>query len=116
MTNGAQAKVYADHYIAVHLAKIGNGQTYAQVSAKAMADPANTALAGQVNTLFKGETLRGMLLNAYAFWKMGQIALYAAIALFVGAGLMLVLSVLGYARRANAGGTAAAPTPETVAV
>ena len=49
---------------------------------------------------------------------MGTIALYAAIVSFIGAGLMLVPSVLGFghARRANAGGTAAAPTPETVAV
>jgi hypothetical protein len=50
-----------------------------------------------VATTFKGETLRGMLLNAYAFWKMGQIAMYAAIASFIGAGIMLLLSLLGFA-------------------
>jgi hypothetical protein len=61
-----------------------------------MAQPTNTELASQVNTVFKGETLRGMLLNAYAFWKMGQIALYAAIAAFVGAALMLALAALGF--------------------
>jgi hypothetical protein len=49
-----------------------------------------------VNTLFKGETLRGLLLNAYAFWKVGQIALWAGIAAFAGAAVMLVLTVLGY--------------------
>jgi hypothetical protein len=38
-----------------------------------------------------------MLLNAYAFWKMGQLALYGAIAAFVGAGIMLLLSLLGFA-------------------
>ena len=96
LANGAQAKAYADHFIAVHLKKIGGGQTYAELSAKAMAQPTNTELAGQVNTVFKGETLRGMLLNAYAFWKMGQIALYAAIAAFVGAALMLALAALGF--------------------
>jgi hypothetical protein len=42
-----------------------------------------------------GETLRGLLLNAYAFWKMGQIALWAAIASFAGAGLLALLSALG---------------------
>jgi hypothetical protein len=103
MTDGAQAKAYADHFIAVHLTKIGGGQTYAQVAAKAQADPNNAALAGQANTLFKGETLRGMLLNAYAYWKMGQIALYAAIVAFVGAALMILLAGLGFlhARRVN---------------
>src|SRR5665213_4370665 len=54
MTNGAQAQAWADHYIAVHLKKIGGGLTYAQLSAKAQADPNNTALAGQVATMFKG--------------------------------------------------------------
>jgi hypothetical protein len=47
-------------------------------------------------TLFMGETLRGLLLNAYAFWKIGQIALWAATASFAGAALMLVLSALGF--------------------
>jgi hypothetical protein len=96
LTNGAQAKAYADHFIAVHLQKIGGGQTYAQLSAKAMAQPNNTQLAAQVNTVFKGETLRGMLLNAYAFWKLGQIALYAAYAAFAGAVIMLLLAALGF--------------------
>ncbi len=96
LTNGAQAKAYADHFIAVHLRAIGGGQTYSQLSQKAMAQPKNTALANQANTVFKGETLRGLLLNAYAYWKMGQIALYAAIAAFIGAALLLVLSGLGY--------------------
>ncbi|HEX6468840.1 MAG TPA: hypothetical protein VF069_07055 [Streptosporangiaceae bacterium] len=95
MVDGAQAKAYADHFIAVHLNKIGNGQTYAQISAKAQEQPNNAALAAQANTMFKGESLRGMLLNAYAFWKVGQIALYAAFAAFAGAALLLLLSVLG---------------------
>lgn len=95
MTTGAQAETYADHFIAVHLLKIGGGQTYAQLSARSMAQPGNAALAGQVQTVFRGETLRGMLLNAYGFWKMGQIMMIAAWAAFAGAALMLVLSVLG---------------------
>jgi hypothetical protein len=96
LTNGAQAEAYADHFIAVHLSEVAGGQTYAQVSTAAQADPNNATLQAQVNTLFKGETLRGMLLNAYAFWKLGQIALYAALAAFAGAVVMLVLTVLGY--------------------
>ncbi len=95
LVNGAQAKAYADHFIAVHLRKIGGGKTYSQVSAAAQADPNNAALQNQANTLFKGQALRSMLLQAYAFWQLGQIALYAAIASFVLAALMLVLSVFG---------------------
>lgn len=95
LTTGAQAETYADHFIAVHLKEIGGGQTYAQLSAKAQADPNNTALAGQVNTMFKGETLRGLLLNAYAFGTMGTIAGIAAICAFVAAGVMALLSGLG---------------------
>jgi hypothetical protein len=96
LTTGAQAEAYADHFIAVHLSEVAGGKTYAQVSALAQADPTNATLQAQVNTLFKGETLRGMLLNAYAFWQLGQIALYSAIAAFTGAALMLILTVLGF--------------------
>src|SRR5258708_2966687 len=57
----------------------------------------------QVNTVFKGTTLRGMLLDAYAFWQMGQIAFWAAIVSFIGAGILLILSALGlvHARRVS---------------
>jgi hypothetical protein len=96
MTTGAQAQVYADHFIAVHLSEIGGGQTYAQLSAKALANPKDTALAAQVQTMFRGETLRGLLLNAYAFWTIGQIMLWAAIAAFAGAGLLLLLALFGF--------------------
>lgn len=95
MTDGAQAKVYADHFIAVHLKGIGGGQTYSQLSAKAMSEPDNAKLAGQVQTMFRGTTLRSMLLEAYGFWQLGQIAWVAAIVAYAGAGLMLVLSALG---------------------
>ena len=97
MTNGAQAEVYADHFIANHLTEIAGGQTYAQLSAKALANPNDAKLAGQVEAMFKGTTLRGLLLNAYAFWKMGELAFWGAIVAFTGAGLLLILSALGYA-------------------
>jgi len=107
MTNGEQAKAYADHFIAVHLQSIGGGKTYSQLSAQAQADPTNTALANQVDTVFKGETLRSMLLDAYAFWKVGEIAMDAAIVSFIGAALMLALSALGlrHSRKAQATAT-----------
>jgi len=96
LTNGAQAEAYADHFIKVHLGKIGGGKTYAQLSTLSQANPSDTKLAGTVQTMFRGGTLRGLLLNAYAFWKMGQIAAIAAIVSFIGAGVLLLLSALGF--------------------
>ena len=103
MTNGYQAEVYADHFIANHLKEIGGGKTYAQLSTQAQAQPNNTALAAQVQTMFRGETLRGLLLNAYAFTKMASIAGWASLVSFIGAGVMLILTGLGlyHARRTS---------------
>jgi len=104
LTNGAQAQAYADHFIKVHLAKSTGDRTYSELSTASRQDPTNTELQGLVQTSFRGETLRGLLLNAYAFWKMGQIALYAAWIAF-GAGVaMVLLAAMGmlHARRASA--------------
>jgi hypothetical protein len=103
LVTGAQAQAYADHFIAVHLKGVADGKTYSEVSTLSRANPEDQALAGQVQTLFRGETLRGLLLNAYAFGKFGQIALLGAIAMWVLAGIMLVLSLLGlwHLRRAS---------------
>jgi hypothetical protein len=103
LTTGAQAQAYADHFIKVHIQEMTGGKTYSQLSEESRANPADLKLAGMVQTTFKGETLRGLLLNSYAFWKMGQIALIGAIAAFAGAGLMLILSLLGlwHARRTD---------------
>jgi hypothetical protein len=118
LTTGAQAETYADHFIANHLKEIGGGQTYAQLSAKSNAEPNNTQLAATVQTMFRGETLRGLLLNAYAFGTMGAIAGIAAICAFVAAAVMLVLGGLGlvHARRTPPGnevltGRTRAPDP-----
>ncbi len=100
VTNGAQAEVFADHYIKVHLSETAGGKTYSEVSSAFLKmdpkDPNYATVAQQRQTLFMGETLRGLLLNAYAFWKMGQIAFIAAIVSFVAAGVMLLLSALGF--------------------
>ncbi len=95
MTTGAQAQTYADHFIAVHLREIGGGKTYAQLSAAALTHPKDAALAAQVQTMFRGETLRGLLLNAYAFWEMGRIMLIGAIVAFAAAAALLIMSVFG---------------------
>ena len=51
---------------------------------------------GERQTLFMGETLRGLLGYAYAFWQVGQIAMYASWAAIAGGFLMLILSILGF--------------------
>lgn len=103
LTTGPQAKAYADHFIAVHLEEIGHGQPYATLSAELQKDPTNQALAREVELVFRGTTLRGLLLEAYAFSVIGEIAMWAAIASFILAAIMLVLSILGvlHLRRTN---------------
>jgi hypothetical protein len=121
LTTGEQAQAYADFYIGSHLKGIAGGKVYSEVSgmalgaaAKSKADPTNAALAaetanlmGQRTTLFMGETLRGLLLYSFAFWQIGQIAMYAAWAAAAGGSLMLVLTLLGFAhlRRVEADAT-----------
>ncbi len=102
LTTGAMAKAYADEYIQVHMDESSGGRTYSQVSGeflaanKAAPDAPATAELGQLRqSLFMGTTLRGMLLNAYAFATLGTIAMWAAIASFIGAAVMLTLGVLG---------------------
>ena len=95
LVTGQQAQSYADNFIAVHIANMTGGQTYAQLSAKALAQPDNTKLAGEVATVFKGETLRAILLNAYGWWKVSQITYIAALAAFGLGGLTLIASLFG---------------------
>ncbi len=85
LLTGQQAQVYANSFINVHLDEIAGGQTYSQLSSAAQADPTNTKLAGQVATIFKGTTLRSMLLNAYGWGQIGTFAGYAAIGLLIAA-------------------------------
>jgi hypothetical protein len=96
LTTGDQAKAYADTQILNDMNAMTGGKTYAELSGKALAEPNNTALQQEVAVVFKGTTLRGLLLNAYAFGTIATIAGWAALAAFVGAGLLLILSILGF--------------------
>lgn len=108
VTTGEMARDYSDLYIWEHMkasaqAVIGKPATYSEVSGQYMAlvrsgkgDPAEIAKLGELRqTLFMGNTLRGMLLQAFAFWQLGLIAGYASIALLVGGVVMLLLSIAG---------------------
>ncbi|MCH8612952.1 hypothetical protein [Arsenicicoccus dermatophilus] len=111
MTTGEQAKAFADHYIQVHMDKQSGGRTYEEVSGEFMkkskdpaADQTELKKLGELRqSLFMGNSLRSMLLTAYAFATMGTIARFAAIAAYVGSALMLLLGLLGlrHARRAG---------------
>lgn len=92
---GAQAQAYATHFIAVHLSQMPYNGVYAKVSAASLANPTTAALAAEVQTVFRGTTLRSMLLEAYGFSVFGNIAFDGAIVAFCVAGVMLVLTGLG---------------------
>lgn len=112
---GPEAEAYAS-FINGHLKGIADGKTYADLGGpqfatqdaltKAKAEGASDAkiaelqgkldaIKGQRTTLFTGETLRGLLLTAFAWSTVGRIAGYAAIGAFVAGGLMLALVILG---------------------
>jgi len=99
LLTGEQARVYADDFIAVHLSELPYNGVYATLSTKARAatpgTPQAVKLAALTQTSFQGTTLRGLLLEAYAFSTFGEIALVASIISFVLAGIMLVLTLLG---------------------
>lgn len=115
LDTGDEAEAYAS-YIDGHLANIADGATYADLGtpereARAALQEAidsgasdneiaelreeAEAISAQRDSLFRGETLRGLLLSAYAWATVGKIAGYAAIASFVAAAVMLVLVILG---------------------
>jgi hypothetical protein len=94
--NGAKAKAYADQFIKVHLKGIANGQTYSQVSAQAQANPTDAALAAKTQTLFRGETLRGLLLYAWGWSVVGEIAYFVGIGALLGAIAVLFALALGF--------------------
>ena len=100
VTTGAQAKAYTD-MIAEHLDAVAGGKTYSQVSSEWIASnkdatKRDATLGAQRQTLFMGETLRGLLLNTYAFSIFGTIALIGGIVAIVAALVLLALSVVGF--------------------
>jgi hypothetical protein len=96
LLTGDQAKAYADHFIAVHLSEMPYKGVYSKVSAASMANPKDAQLAQLKQTSFMGTTLRGMLLEAYAFSTIGMVMMWGAIASFVLAAVMSVFVGLGF--------------------
>ncbi len=116
LLTGAQAQVYADDFIAVHLSEMPYSGIYSKISAAALAQPTNAKLAALKQTSFQGTTLRGLLLEAYAFSKIGAVMLWGAIASFILAAMMSVLVGLGlwHARRAATATQMLTPKAEAI--
>ena len=96
---GTEAEAFS-RYIGLHLAEVNEGKTYSETSAAAREEGISPKLAaelqGKADTLFKGEALRGVLLNAYGWWTVATLALFAGYAL-IGFGLiMAAFTVLGF--------------------
>ncbi len=100
LLTGAQAQVYANDFIAVHLSEMPYHGVYAVISGAARAAKPGSPEAAKLDALettsFQGTTLRGLLLEAYAFGTIGTIALWAGIAAFCLAFLMALLVALGF--------------------
>ncbi|MCW2783552.1 MAG: hypothetical protein JWP74_69 [Marmoricola sp.] len=103
LDTGPEAKAYANHFILVHLGEMAGGKTYSQVSAQyvAMTPAQQASTAGQQlgatrQSLFMGDTLRGLLLYGYAFATIGTIAGIAAFVSFGAAAFLLLLVALGF--------------------
>jgi hypothetical protein len=112
-----EAKVFADDYIGLHLQGIANGQTYSEVSGQFMKDPKNTQLAQQRQSLFMGETLRGLLLSAWGWGTIATIATIAGIVLTAIGTILLIVPVMALIgeRRRNTTPAARPATPNAAA-
>ena len=131
LTTGKQAECYANEFIGLHLKSIGGGKTYADLGEPQSALKAQVAQAEQTKaanlpdlqkqladvtaqgeTVFMGETLGGLLLTSYGFSEFGRKAGQAALVTFVGAGLLLLLSIAGLVHAFRTPATEAFAAPE----
>src|SRR5688572_27616343 len=116
LRTGKQAECYSK-YIGVHVSSTAEGRTYAtqgdfvnglkaELAAAQKANPQDPAKITDLNskitagtaareTLFKGETLKGLLLTSYGFSVFGVKGGEGATVAFLVAGLMLLLSLAG---------------------
>jgi hypothetical protein len=114
LTTGKQAECYANNFIGLHLEGIAGGKTYAELGDVQTQLRAQIAEAQKTNasnladlqkqlsdttasreTVFKGETLRGLLLTSYGFSELGAKAALAATVAYIGAGVLFLLALAG---------------------
>src|SRR5690606_10298517 len=115
LTTGKQAECYANDFIGLHLRDVADGQTYAELGgpeAERRARVAQTEaedspdreqlreelaeVSRQRETLFKGETLRGLLLTSFGFSEFGVKAAQAATVAYIGAAVLFLLAIAGF--------------------
>lgn len=115
LTTGKQAECYANDYIGLHVKAVADGQTFADLgapqralaadveAAQAANDPALpglqeqlTTITEQRETLFKGETLRGLLLTSFGFSVFGVKGEQVATVAYMVAALLALLSIAGF--------------------
>ncbi len=131
LTTGKQSECYANNFIGLHLKSIAGGKTYAELGAPqselqakvAQAQKDNAAnladlqkqlaaVTGQRETVFKGETLRGLLLTSYGFSEFGTKAAQAATVAYIAAGLLLLLALAGFAHALHTPGSKGFAVPD----
>jgi hypothetical protein len=113
LTTGKQAECYANEFIGLHVKTSGKGRTYAQIGDDQTVLRAQITAAGGAaaapdlqkqltdltatrETVFKGETLRGILLTSYGFSELGNKAEQAATVIYLGVILLTLLSIAGF--------------------
>lgn len=131
LTTGKQAECYANNFIGLHLQSIAGGKTYAdlgepqaqlrtQITQAQKDNAANLAdlqkqladVTAQRETVFKGETLRGLLLTSYGFSEFGAKAGQASTVAYLAAGLMFLLALAGFAHAMKTPTSAGFAVPE----
>ena len=131
LTTGKQAECYANEFIGLHVKSSGGGKTYAEIgdvqtalraqiaTAQANNDPALADMQKQLATLttqretvFKGETLRGILLTSYGFSELGNKADQASTVIYLGVVLLTLLSIAGFVHALVTPKTKAFAAPE----
>jgi hypothetical protein len=106
LVTGKQAECYANDYIGLHLSEVNDGKTYAQTSSEARAiedqdSPEAQELNAKVQTLFRGETLRGLLLTSYGFSIFGDRAQTAAYVCYLVALVLFLAAIAGFIHAAT---------------
>jgi hypothetical protein len=115
LTTGKQAECYANEFIGLHVKAIAGGKTYAELGAPQSQLSAQVAAAQKANdpnlpalqkqladitaqreSVFKGETLRGLLLTSYGFSEFGTKATQGATVTYLATGVLLLLSIAGF--------------------
>jgi hypothetical protein len=96
---GEQARAFANDQLGPDLNKIAGGLTYSQFAYSRVNKPWGDGRAGETQaeaTLFTGETLKGLLLNAWGWAKLGSIAILAGILLIIFGAILFVLPLLNW--------------------